>query len=382
MPSLAVRKGWLPREGFTADVVQSIIQNTVLNPVLTLPLVLLARYVRDGEYTIAHPLAVNRLQICLYLGIARWVNGFLSRGSLNNWTSDRWDWDKELIVITGGSDGIGKLLVQLFAGLNAKILILDVQKPTFEMPNSRVHYLSCDVSSPTAIASAASTIRSTHGDPTILINNAGIANRRPLISLPDALLTRVYNINTLSHFRLVREFLPAIAAANHGAVVTVASLAGFISPPGLVDYASTKASAIAFHKGLTAELKNRYAAPRVRTICVCPSFTRTKLSEGFQNGNWLNPLLEVETVAEAAFERVVKGQSGFVVLPKTAGFFAMTVVNWPSWMQGLLLGSVKETMRGAEKTEERKDSEAKKARPSVEKAAEVEKGMEDQKSKA
>ena len=119
--------------GFTADVVQSLIQKTILNPAVTLPLLLLARYARKGEYAITHPVALERLKICLYLGLARVVNGFLNRGVLNNWTSDSWDWEKELVVITGGSDGIGKVLVQLFATLNARILILDIQEPTFEL---------------------------------------------------------------------------------------------------------------------------------------------------------------------------------------------------------------------------------------------------------
>ncbi|MCJ1316369.1 hypothetical protein MMC15_001690 [Xylographa vitiligo] len=373
MPALASRKGWLPREGFTADVLQSLILKTVLNPALTLPLFLLTRYVRNGEYTVTHALALERLKICLYLGLTRWVNRFLNRGALNNWTSDSWDWEKELVVITGGSDGIGKVLVQLFAHLNARILILDIQEPTFELPNSRVYYLPLDLSSPSAIATTASTIRSTYGAPTILILNAGIVNRRSLLSLPDVLLERIFAINTLSHYRLAREFLPAIAAANHGAIVTVASLAGFVTAPGLVDYASTKAAAVAFHEGVTAELKYRYAAPRVRTVCVCPNFTRTKLIANFQGqGDWMNPVLEVETVGEAIFERVVTGQSGFVVLPRTAEWSVMTVRSWPWWLQRLLLGLAKDIMRPAEEAEEVKDREAEKARLLAEKGTEGE----------
>ncbi|MCJ1294587.1 hypothetical protein MMC34_006145 [Xylographa carneopallida] len=388
MPSLAVRKGWLPREGFTADVVQSLIQKTILNPAVTLPLLLLARYARKGEYAITHPVALERLKICLYLGLARVVNGFLNRGVLNNWTSDSWDWEKELVVITGGSDGIGKVLVQLFATLNARILILDIQEPTFELPNSRVHYLPLDLTSASAIATTASTIRSTYGNPTILILNAGIVNRRSLLSLPDALLTRIFAINTLSHYRLAREFLPAIAAANHGAVVTVASLAGFVTAPGLIDYASTKAAAVAFHEGVAAELKYRYAAPRVRTVCVCPNFTRTKLIADFKgDGNWMNPVFEVETVAEAVFERVMSGQSGFLVLPRTAEWSVLTVRSWPWWLQRLLLGLAKDIMKPAEEAEEVKDREAERVAISAGKETEGEEmrretGLEGEEAKA
>ena len=251
-----------------------------------------------------------------------------------------------------------------------------------------MHYLPLDLTSASAIATTASTIRSTYGNPTILILNAGIVNRRSLLSLPDALLTRIFAINTLSHYRLAREFLPAIAAANHGAVVTVASLAGFVTAPGLIDYASTKAAAVAFHEGVAAELKYRYAAPRVRTVCVCPNFTRTKLIADFKgDGNWMNPVFEVETVAEAVFERVMSGQSGFLVLPRTAEWSVLTVRSWPWWLQRLLLGLAKDIMKPAEEAEEVKDREAERVAISAGKETEGEEmrretGLEGEEAKA
>ena len=120
--------------GFTADVVQNLVQTTVLNPFLTLPLLLFARYTLRGEgFALDHPTAIRRLKIALYLGIARIANGFLNRGVLNNWTRAKFDWNKEIVVITGGSDGIGKLLVHLFAEKNIKVIILDVQPPTYPL---------------------------------------------------------------------------------------------------------------------------------------------------------------------------------------------------------------------------------------------------------
>lgn len=52
---------------------------------------------------------------------------------------------------------------------------------------------------------------------------------------------------------------------NHGHVVTVASMSSYVVPPQIVDYAATKASAVAFHEGLTNELRSRYKADKVRT---------------------------------------------------------------------------------------------------------------------
>lgn len=52
---------------------------------------------------------------------------------------------------------------------------------------------------------------------------------------------------------------------NHGHVVTVASMASYVVPPQIVDYAAAKAGALAFHEGLGNELRSRYKADKVRT---------------------------------------------------------------------------------------------------------------------
>lgn len=68
-------------------------------------------------------------------------------------------------------------------------------------------------------------------------------------------------------------------------IVTVASLAAYVTAPDMVDYAASKVAALAFHEGLAAELKSRYGAERVRTVVVNQGYTKTALFEGFKSGN-------------------------------------------------------------------------------------------------
>lgn len=94
-----------------------------------------------------------------------------------------------------------------------------------------------------------------------------------IVDQPTEETERIFNINILSHFHLVREFLPAMVKQNHGHIVAVASMASFVTQGKNVSYVCTKAAALAFHEGLAQELKHRYNAPRVRTTYVCPGFT-------------------------------------------------------------------------------------------------------------
>jgi all-trans-retinol dehydrogenase (NAD+) len=135
--------------------------------------------------------------------------------------------------------------------------------------------------------------------------------------------------------------------ANHGMIVTIASVAAYVTPAGMVDYSSSKSAAIALHEGISTELTTRYHAPKVRTVCVVPNFVRTTLAQGFHyNSPFVSPMLEPETVAEAVVAKVLSGRGGWVVLPKSAGWFGMMVRCWPWWMQRMLAGAIADVASG------------------------------------
>jgi all-trans-retinol dehydrogenase (NAD+) len=125
-----------------------------------------------------------------------------------------------------------------------------------------------------------------------------------------------------------------MTAANHGIVVTVASLAAYVTAPNMVDYASSKAAALAFHEGLAAELKTRYSAPKVRTILITQGFTKTPLFQGFHSDdNFMSPSLHPQTVAEGIVKKVLSGESGHVVLPGSSNLIATNLRSFPYWFQ-------------------------------------------------
>lgn len=155
-----------------------------------------------------------------------------------------------------------------------------------------------------------------------------------------------FDVNTLSHYWLVKEFLPSMINQNHGMVVTVASLAAYVTAPQMVDYAASKAAALSFHEGLAAELKTRYNAPKVRTAVITQGYTKTPLFVGFGNDSkFLMPTLEADTVAEAIVKKVLAGTSGQVVLPGAGNFIAVVLRSWPLWMQAGVRNDLDKVMR-------------------------------------
>ncbi|OJJ30752.1 hypothetical protein ASPWEDRAFT_43685 [Aspergillus wentii DTO 134E9] len=320
--------------GFTADVFGKFLQSTIFDPWKIVPLFLCAQYTTAGsEIVQQYPQLLGALKVLLPLAVGRRLNAWLSRRAVNNGVSDKYDWSREVIVLTGGSNGIGKQIADRFGARGIKVAILDIQPPTEQLPQS-VHFHQCDITSPSAIAAAAKDIRATLGEPTILINNAGVMSGRTLLNSTEAQTRLIFEVNTMSHYWLSREFLPSMIANNHGMVVTVASHAGYTTTPNMVDYSATKAASIAFHEGISVELATRYKAPRVRTVLVTPGFAQTTLIKDLTpEDSWIGPLLHPETVADQMVEQVLTGQSGHVNLPGSAGWIARCMRASPLWFQ-------------------------------------------------
>lgn len=159
---------------------------------------------------------------------------------------------------------------------------------------------------------------------------------RTILDASERDIRFTFDVNTFAHYWTTKEFLPSMVRANHGMVVTVASVAAWVTVPNMVDYAASKAAAHSFHEGLTAELKTRYNAPRVRTVLVNQGYTTTPLFKGYHNDSpFLMPALEPATVAEAIVRQVLSGKSNQLLLPAFANTLPV-LAGMPHWYQNRL----------------------------------------------
>ncbi|KAL6241734.1 hypothetical protein RBB50_011267 [Rhinocladiella similis] len=142
----------------------------------------------------------------------------------------------ELVVVTGGCSGFGYEMVKGFSKY-ARVIILDLTPVPPELATiPDVHYYQLDLADFPAIESTAEQIRRDHGDPSVLINNAGMVSGTTVIGSNAKLTEQIFKVNVASHFILIKEFLPAMLNAKKGHVVTMASIASFFTKPGIIDY--------------------------------------------------------------------------------------------------------------------------------------------------
>lgn len=328
----------LPREGITLEFLLRPVR-LALQPVVTVPiLIALIQYPDSIRSRLPAGLTVDTLVkwtgvVCV-LGIVRKINAWLTDMTVNNWTSDTsWDWSKEVVLITGGCDGIGELVVRNLAGLGIRVAVIDVKEPGQSFP-SNVSLYKADVTSIQSIKEVATRIRAEVGEPSVLVNNVGIALGHSILDETPEQTQKLMDINVVSQFTLLREFLPSMIRANHGHILTVASLASFFTHSHNVSYAASKAAVLAVHEGLTQELRHDYRADKVRTSVVHPLWVSTTLLAAFENRKQFKALkLNPGTVSDAIVRQILSGRGAQVILPHRYSPVVGSLRALPNWLQ-------------------------------------------------
>ncbi|KAF3765881.1 NAD(P)-binding protein [Cryphonectria parasitica EP155] len=222
--------------------------------------------------------------------------------------------ENEVIVITGGSSGLGLLIAEVYGMRGASVAVLDVR----EMDNGEargVTYYKCDVTNKEQLAHVSRQIEEELGTPTVLINNAAIVVGKRLLDMSTEEMEKSLFTNLLSSFYTLKTFLPAMIRGQHGGtIVTVSSVIGQVGAAQLTDYAAAKAGLIALHKSLTAELRQSH--PDIRTVLVTPGQLSTPLFYGVQTPNsFLAPVVEPVDVAKEIISAIDNGLAEFISAP-------------------------------------------------------------------
>ncbi|KAF2227455.1 hypothetical protein BDZ85DRAFT_254346 [Elsinoe ampelina] len=249
-----------------------------------------------------------------------YTNGTLNELALNNYHSEpkeKWIWSQEIAVVTGASSGFGKLFTQDLTAKGIHVVGIDVNDaPQDLLSNKRFTFFKCDVTDAEAVRETATKIKDTVGHPSILINNAGIAGNHLIVNTPPQHLQKIFGVNILSHWYLCQQFLPHMIEKKKGHVVSIASMASFISNPSMVDYCACKSAVLAFHEGLAAELRAVHKCPEIKTTIVHPLWAATAMvapytPELLKGGQ---KIMDPQIVSDAVVQNILNRRGGKLVI--------------------------------------------------------------------
>lgn len=215
----------------------------------------------------------------------------------------------QVVLVTGGGSGIGRLLCLKLAKKGARIVTWDVNKAGNEETLTQVtaaggqcYIYTVDLCDRHAVYAAAAKVKQEVGKVDILINNAGIVTGKNFMEAPDELIQKTFDVNILSHFWTTKAFLGDMMSTNKGHIVTIASVAGLAGVNKLADYCASKFAAVGFDESLRLELKvGGYTG--VKTTAICPYYINTGMFEGVQSK--LIPILKPEYVSDEIVDAIL-----------------------------------------------------------------------------
>ena len=233
-------------------------------------------------------------------------------------------YDGRLVMITGGSSGIGLALAQLLAAEGARIWLLarhqqklEAAVQTLSTRHGQTHgVLTADVTNWDRVHSAVRRMQEAAGVPEVLINAAGAAHPAYLHETTLDVFREMMELNYFGTVHMVKALVPAMIERGSGYVVNFSSGAGFLAPFGYAAYVPSKYAVRGFSDSLRLELK----PAGIRLSVVFPPDTDTP---GMENENKTKPyetleafsskLLPADQVAKAVLNGMKRGR--YTILP-------------------------------------------------------------------
>ncbi len=182
-------------------------------------------------------------------------------------------------VITGASRGIGAEYARTLASQDYDLLLIGRDKVRLKTLQTELQALShgtiwvesLDLSQPQAAERLHALAQSYGSEVSLLINNAGFGRYGEFADMPMASIQNMLLLHINTIVESIRLFLPAMQDRKQGAIITVASVAGFFPIPYMTEYAATKAFLITFSEGLARETQDQGITIQV----CCPGYTDT-----------------------------------------------------------------------------------------------------------
>lgn len=247
---------------------------------------------------------------------------------------------KRLAVITGASAGLGALYARKLAAQGWDLLLVARRADRLtalagELKSAfgaDVQILNADLSLTEDVERVAAAIGGS-GRVELLVNNAGFGTLGLYHQTDYARQVEMVNVHVLATMRLTRAALEAMIPRDRGAVINVASVAGFARSVGNVSYCATKGWMNDFTEGLALELRKMGSAVQVQSLC--PGFTYTEFHDvlGVDRGTVPRHLwMPADFVVEESLRGLRDGKL-FVIPSWKYRWFVNVWTRLPLWLR-------------------------------------------------
>jgi len=209
----------------------------------------------------------------------------------------------KLVVVTGGSRGIGRAIAERFAAERFDVAacarnregLLVLQTDIERKFGSKVHIFDADLSIKKQVSRFVQFVSELQQPVDVLVNNAGLFVPGDLSTEPDGNIEQMIEANLYSAYHLTRGLVAGMKALRRGHIFNVCSIASFTAYPNGGSYAISKFALLGFSRCLREELKNH----GIRVTAVMPGATYTESWQA--SGLPEDRFIPAEDIAELVF---------------------------------------------------------------------------------
>jgi len=240
--------------------------------------------------------------------------------------------ENKVVVVTGGSGGIGQALANTFINENAKVVILlDINFDHFELENNNLISKICDVTDEKELIRIIDEINLEFGLIDIFCSNAGILSLGNEQSSIDD-WNKNWNLHVMSHVFAAKKLIPDMLKRRSGYFVNTSSAAGLLNHIDSVTYSTTKHAAIGFAEWIAIT----YGKQGIGVSILCPQAVETAMTKGRENEvSALDGMMKPEQVALDVIKAIK--EDTFLISPhkQVLGYFQNKANNYSRWIGGM-----------------------------------------------
>ena len=186
------------------------------------------------------------------------------------------DFQHQVVLVTGGTKGIGKGIAQAFLAAGATVVVCGRQQPEVLPAASgrTADFIACDVREAQAVKDLIDAVKTRHGRLDVLVNNAGGAPAVDAATVSPRFHEGVLRLNLFSTLHASQAANAVMQEQDSGGVIVcIGSISALRPSPGTAAYGAAKAAVLSLVSSLAVEW-----APKVRVVAVSPGLVRTEQS--------------------------------------------------------------------------------------------------------
>ncbi|HPA88848.1 MAG TPA: SDR family oxidoreductase [Quisquiliibacterium sp.] len=218
----------------------------------------------------------------------------------------------KVVVITGGTGGIGRAMAKAFLAEGAKaVMLADLNADAVAAAAREIGCdgMACDVTQEAQIQALVKTTEERHGPIDLFCSNAGAGGPGVLTDADNAVWQKQWELHVMAHLYAARAVLPSMIARGQGYLLNTASAAGLLAALGTGPYTVTKAAAVK----LAEFLSITHGDDGIKVSVLCPQGVNTAMAPKRLGDGQTDGIIEPEQLARTVVEAL--RDERFYVLP-------------------------------------------------------------------